>query len=58
MGELPAEYVDLVLCRDVYHCAPSVLDAQDWERIATHLICLEVEGKVRRQNENRGLRGR
>lgn len=38
-----------MLCRDVYHCAPGVLDEQDWERVETHLICLDVEAKVRKQ---------
>ncbi len=53
VGDLPAEYVDLVLCRDVYHCTPAELDEQDWERVATHLVCLEVETKVRKANEGR-----
>lgn len=45
--------MELVLCRDVYHCTPSELDAQDWERVATHLICLDVEAKVRKQREGK-----
>lgn len=49
VGPLPDEYVDLVLCRDVYHCTGRELDEQDWERVEAHLICLDVEGKVRQQ---------
>jgi hypothetical protein len=40
-----------VLCRDIYHCLPVDLDAQDWQRIETHLICLDVEAKVRAQKK-------
>lgn len=54
MGALPTEYVDLVLCRDVYHCTPSELDAQDAERIATHLLCMEVEERVRKMRDKKG----
>lgn len=47
----PPEYVDLLLCRDVYHCTPAELDAQDAGRILAHLVCLEMEGKARAQRE-------
>lgn len=43
--------MDLLLCRDIYHCPPSELDVQDWERVAAHLICIDVEAKVRKANE-------
>jgi hypothetical protein len=43
--------VDLILCRDIYHCTPGELDAQDWERIEEHLVCLEVEAQVRKRKE-------
>lgn len=43
------EYTELVLCRDVYHCTPTELDAQDWARVQQHLICLEIEARVRKQ---------
>ena len=48
VGDVPAEYMDLMLCRDVYHCTPTELDGQDWARVAEHLICLDVEAKVRK----------
>jgi hypothetical protein len=51
---LPPEYVELVLCRDVYHCRPSELDEEDDERVAAHLICLEVEEAVRKRREKTG----
>jgi hypothetical protein len=43
--------VELVLCRDVYHCTPSELDEQDWGRVAAHLICLDVEAKLRKKQQ-------
>jgi hypothetical protein len=45
-GEPPHEYVKLRLCREVYHCLPSQLDAEDPEQIEAHLICLGVEAQV------------
>lgn len=41
----PAEYVDLVLCRDVYHCTPSQLDEEDAARVLEHLECLNAEAE-------------
>lgn len=29
----PPEFRDLMICRDLYHCTPSELDAQDAERV-------------------------
>jgi hypothetical protein len=46
-GAPPPEYIDLVLCRDIYHCPPSLLDDQDWLRIQGHLTCLDMEATVR-----------
>jgi hypothetical protein len=46
-AEMPAEYLDLVLCRDVYHCTPPQLDEIDNETLEGHLVCLEVEAEVR-----------
>ncbi len=45
--ELPAEYVDLYLCRDVYHCTPSQLAAEDAVEIQKHLAMLAAEAQVR-----------
>lgn len=41
------EYVELVLCRDVYHCTPLELAKQPLKKVMRHLACLEVEGKVK-----------
>lgn len=46
-GQPPPEYTDLVLCRDVYHCTPSELAAQDAEDVLTTLALLEAEAKYR-----------
>jgi len=46
---LPWEYVELVLCRDVYHCSPSELGEQDWLTVMTHLHLLETEGKIKKR---------
>lgn len=45
---MPPEYLDLYLCRDVYHCPPDALDRQDPLRILTHLTCLSIEGQADR----------
>lgn len=44
----PEPYIDLLLCKEVYHCLPSALDREDPERIAEHLACLSVEAEVER----------
>lgn len=54
IGDPPDEYQDMVLCRDIYHCLPSELDGQDWDRIETHLICMDVEAKVRNMKKDDG----
>ena len=54
----PQEYLDLHLCRDVYHCAPSVLFEQDNDVIQAHLVCLDVEARVRKQREQQAKGGR
>ena len=42
----PPEYIDYLLCRHVYHCLPSELDAEDAEAIALHLDFMEQEARV------------
>lgn len=42
----PAEYIEFVLCRDVYHCRPSELRQEDLADILAHLTCLRVESDV------------
>ena len=44
-GPMPGDYLELVLCRDVYHCPPQQLPPVS--QILRHLVCLDVEAKVR-----------
>jgi len=48
-ADAPQEYVDYILCTQLYHCLPSQLDTEDAYRINAHLICADVEGKVAKQ---------
>lgn len=52
-GQPPKEYIDLVLCRDVYHCTPSELYQQDARIVMAHLACLDVEAEVARLRAER-----
>lgn len=54
----PWEYVELLLCRDVYHCTPSELAEQDWETVRVHLRLLSVEGKVQQAVSHQAPKGR
>ena len=45
--DLPWEYTEMRLCRDVYHCLPSELDEEDWPRIRAHLAVLQAEAETR-----------
>jgi hypothetical protein len=53
-GEPPPEYIELILCRDVYHCRPNDLDDVPLETVLDHLTCLDVEAEV--QNSRAKLR--
>lgn len=44
---LPQEYIELRLCRDVYHCLPSELDEEDWAVIRVHLALMEAERRAK-----------
>ncbi len=44
---LPAEYLELYLCREIYHCTPVQLAEVPLPKILAHLTCLDVEAKVR-----------
>lgn len=54
----PWEYVEVILCRDVYHCAPSVLDEQDPVRVLLHLEALAGEATARKIRPKRPTRFR
>lgn len=43
---LPPEYLNLILCRDVYHCRPSELRQERLTDVLPHLTCLHVENRV------------
>ncbi len=49
----PAEYVELYLCRDVYHCTPSALAEQDYQVVMAHMACIAAENMVRDARESR-----
>ena len=54
-GPMPLEYLELVLCRDVYHCPPAQLPP--WHRIKKHLIMMEVEAQVQKaRSQSKGKR--
>ena len=56
---LPDEYLELFLCRDVYHCTPGELDAQDYKTVTEHLACIAAESMVKEAREKRnGKTGR
>lgn len=43
----PWEYVQLILCRDVYHCTPNALEEIPAATVLSHLTLIEVEAQVR-----------
>jgi len=43
----PVEYLELVLCRDIYHCTPPELGEVDMQTINAHLACLDGEAQAR-----------
>lgn len=45
---MPFELLEVWLCRDVYHCAPSALDEQDPIRVMRHLEAISGEAAVRK----------
>jgi len=44
----PIEYLELILCRDVYHCTPVQLADVPLPTIIKHLACLDAELHVRK----------
>jgi hypothetical protein len=57
-GQPPAEYVSVVLCRDVYHCTPVELRRVPLADILAHLTVLDWEGRVRKKNRQLAELGR
>jgi len=52
-GQPPHEWLELYLCRDVYHCRPPDLREIPLPTILRHLTCLGVESEV---NERRSMK--
>lgn len=46
--DAPPEYVEFILCRDVYHCTPQALREIPIADVMTALTCLKAEGKIRK----------
>lgn len=55
--KVPLEYLELILCRDVFHCPPTVLYAQPTDAIMNALACLSAEEYVREQERRVASRG-
>jgi hypothetical protein len=55
-GASPIEYVELILCRDVYHCLPSELAEEDLITVLNHLACLEGEAQYRKKQRDKADR--
>ncbi len=50
----PWEYIELILCRDVYHCTPSQLREEDFSDIMATLAMLSAENQVREARNKKG----
>jgi hypothetical protein len=53
-GPPPWEYVEYILCSEVYHCLPSELDGEEWSRVRAHLECRSVENEVAEKKRRAG----
>lgn len=42
----PPDWIELILCRDVYHCTPVELRSVPTSKILRHLTMLGVEAEV------------
>ena len=47
-GPAPWEYLELTLCRDVYHCTPMELERIPAGTVMKHLSILGIEAEVQR----------
>jgi hypothetical protein len=50
---VPDAYIELLLCRDIYHCTPNELDEQPLDTLLLHLELVRVEQKVNRFKQGR-----
>lgn len=50
---VPAEYVDFLLIRDLYHCTPSELDQQDEYITSLHIDFMNIKAEEGKLNAKR-----
>lgn len=43
LDDPPYEYLELIACRDLYHCTPSELAAVPLKKVLAHLTCHSAE---------------
>jgi hypothetical protein len=55
--EMPWEYIELYLCRDIYHCTPNELAEQPIETVNMHLKLIGVENIVKQFDSTQGSGG-
>lgn len=48
LKDLPEEYTDFLLMREVYHCTPSEFDEQDDATIEAHLHFVKIQSDQQR----------
>ena len=52
-GDLPIEFSDYRLIRDLYHCTPEELDRQDDTTVELHGNFMALDARERNYNERR-----
>ncbi len=50
---MPVEYIDFLLCTEIYHCTPSELDAQDHETVQMHIAFINMKREKERIDQKR-----
>lgn len=54
-GAPPFAYIEMVLCRDFYHCRPSELKEENASKAMRHLVCANYEAKYSK-GSSKGLK--
>jgi hypothetical protein len=49
--EPPWQYIEFILCRDIYHTLPSELRKEKASDILQHMICMNVEQSIKKRRE-------
>ncbi len=52
--EVPIEYIELVFCRDIYHCTPNEFWEVPMEVVEMHMEIMGIEEKVRSFGKPKG----